>query len=196
MFGHGHDGHGHGRGHHGPFGRHHGAGGWFDMFRQGTPRARRGDIRAGILALLKEGPRNGYQLMQELSERSGGVWRPSPGSVYPALQLLEDEGLVAVDASQSGKTYALTKKGVKHVEENAEEIGEPWKRVSQEPGASGDDMIELMKLVKLLAPAVMQLVATGSASQLKEARKILGEARKKLYRLLADDVDEEEDDAK
>src|ERR1700679_455505 len=74
MFGHNKHG-GHGHHHEGPFGRH--GGGWFgEMFRQGNPRARRGDIRAGILALLKEGPRNGYQLMQELNDRSGGMWRP------------------------------------------------------------------------------------------------------------------------
>ena len=164
------------------------------MFRQGNPRARRGDIRAGILALLKEGPRNGYQLMQELSDRSGGLWRPSPGSVYPALQLLEDEGLVEVESASNGKTYALTKKGKNYVEQNADEIGEPWKRAGQEPGNQGDEMMELMKLVKHLAPAVMQLVATGSPAQLKEARKILSETRRKLYRLLADD--DEDDDAR
>jgi len=193
MFGHGHGGHGRGGnpfgGH--PFGRH-GGGGWFDIFRQGAPRARRGDIRAGILALLKEGPRNGYQLMQELSDRSGGAWRPSPGSVYPALQLLEDEGLVEVDGSASGKTYALTRKGKTYVESHADEIGEPWKR-AQEAGG-GDDMAELMLLIKQLAPAVMQVAATGSAAQLKEARKILGEARRKLYRLLADEEEEDADD--
>ena len=57
-------------------------------------RARRGDVRAAALALLVEQPMNGYQILQEIGERSGGVWRPSPGSVYPALQQLEDEGLI------------------------------------------------------------------------------------------------------
>ena len=191
MFGHGHGhGGGHRHHHHGPFGRHAGSW-WGEMFRQGQPRARRGDIRAGILALLKEGPRNGYQLMQELSERSGGMWRPSPGSVYPALQLLEDEGLVEVQPGANGKTYALTKKGQGYVEKHAEEIGEPWKRAGEQPG--GDEMAELVKLIKHLAPAVAQLAATGSSAQIREGRKILGEARRKLYALLADIGDDEDE---
>ena len=99
-------GHRHGRGPFGfgpPWG---GRGGHppFPFFR--GPRARRGDVRAGILALLREQPRNGYQIMQELEQRSGGLWRPSPGSVYPALQLLEDEGLVRVEEQAGGALRA------------------------------------------------------------------------------------------
>ncbi len=120
------------------------------------------------------------------------MWRPSPGSVYPALQLLEDEGLVEVDGAAGGKVYKLTSKGKRYVEQNAEEIGEPWKR-GQESASGGDEMMELMELVKQLAPAVVQVVATGTPTQLKEARKILGAARRKLYQLLAQDDDEDED---
>src|SRR5215210_86537 len=69
------------------------------------PRARRGDVRAALLVLLAEEPRNGYQLMQEIEERSDGVWRPSPGSVYPALQQLEDEGLVRVAPGEGRKAF-------------------------------------------------------------------------------------------
>src|SRR5918992_3831280 len=98
----GHRRHGHGRGWQGgrggfPFGGAFGFGG--PGFQRG-PRARRGDVRAALLTLLGEEPRNGYQLMQEIERRSDGVWRPSPGSVYPALQQLEDEGLVRVEETE------------------------------------------------------------------------------------------------
>src|SRR5262249_49122735 len=75
-------------------------------------RVRRGDVRAAALALLAEEPRNGYQLIQEIAERSDGVWQPSPGSVYPALQQLEDEGLIQAETPEGGrKRYALTGEG-------------------------------------------------------------------------------------
>src|SRR5215218_4893726 len=80
------------------------------------PRARRGDVRAALLVLLGEEPRNGYQLMQEIEQRSDGVWRPSPGSVYPALQQLEDEGLVRVAPGEGRKAFELTDEGRAHVE--------------------------------------------------------------------------------
>src|SRR5271154_407642 len=89
-------------------------------------RMRRGDVRAAILVLLAEEPRNGYQLMQEIEERSGGTWRPSPGSVYPALQLLSDEGLVRGEQRDGGNLFQLTDAGKTHVDENRERLGEPW----------------------------------------------------------------------
>src|ERR1700756_1419759 len=80
-------------------------------------KARRGDVRAAALLLLAEEPRNGYQIMQEIEQRSGGVWRPSPGSVYPALAQLEDEGLVGVEERDGRRTYVLTGAGRAYVEE-------------------------------------------------------------------------------
>ena len=88
-------------------------------------RIRRGDVRAAILLLLEEEPRNGYQVMQELESRSGGTWRPSPGSVYPALQLLADEGLVRSEARDGGNVFELTDAGRAHVEEHRERLGTP-----------------------------------------------------------------------
>ena len=77
----------------------------------GRGRARRGDVRASILALLKDRPMHGYEMIQEIGERSGGAWKPSPGSVYPTLQLLEDEGLI-ISASEGGKKlFTLTDPG-------------------------------------------------------------------------------------
>src|SRR5512133_508867 len=100
----------------------HGRGGW------GGRRMRRGDVRAAILLLLEEEPRNGYQVMQELEERSEGAWRPSPGSVYPALQLLADEGLIRGESREGGTAYELTDTGRTYVEEHRERFGEPWKQ--------------------------------------------------------------------
>ena len=82
---------------------------------------RRGDVRAAALSLLAEGPRNGYQIIQEISERTNGVWRPSPGSVYPALQQLEDEGLIRAETSESGrKAFALTDEGRAYADSHAD----------------------------------------------------------------------------
>src|ERR1700710_2808501 len=112
-----------------PGGPHHRGG-------RGGRRARRGDIRSAILLLLAEEPRNGYGLMQELEERSGGVWRPSPGSVYPALSQLEDEGLVRSVEHDGRKSFTLTDEGTAHVETNRERMGTPWETVGE--GASGE----------------------------------------------------------
>src|SRR5271167_4922956 len=119
-------GHGCGPGHgHGPArGRSFGFGPRGEWGGFGGPRgprgrgrkARRGDIRTAALLLLAEEPRNGYQIMQEVSERSDGVWRPSPGSVYPALQQLEDEGLIRSDEIDGRKLFRLTDEGRAQVE--------------------------------------------------------------------------------
>src|ERR1700722_2023364 len=99
------------------------------------PKAGRGDVRAAILALLREGPRNGYQIMSEIEERSGGAWRPSPGAVYPALQLLADEGLIAGEESGSRRTFSLTEAGRQHIEEDPERARPAWEAMAQdEPG--------------------------------------------------------------
>ena len=181
--GHGHGplgggGHGHGHGGFppGPFGL-------FNMFRRG-PRARRGDIRHAILALLTEQPLNGYQIMQELEQRSRGVWRPSPGAVYPALAQLEDEGLVTVDTSGSGRVFSLTERGRKEAAARADEGDAPWEAVSD---AAGSDLPEMFLLMKQVGAAALQVAQAGSAAQIAEARKVLAQARKALYQLLADD---------
>jgi len=178
-----------GRGRHGghPFGR--GAffgpmfggpgGGW----RRG-PRARRGDVRAAALLLLAEEPRNGYQLMQEIEARSNGVWRPSPGSVYPALSQLEDEGLVRVDENEGRRTFALTDTGRAYVEEHRDELGSPWDEMS---GADDDDLAGLVGEVKKVMMAVGQIGRVGNPGQIAAASGVLTDARKALYGILAED---------
>lgn len=161
--------------------------GW-NPFR-GGPRARRGDIRAAILALLQEEPRNGYQIMQELKQRSKGMWNPSPGSVYPALQQLEDEGLIANEEGAGGRVFALTSQGKAYVKKHAEEIAAPWEALGK---SADDDFVEVMSLSRQLGLSAMQVVQAGDAAQIAKARKILAAARRSLYEILAEDSSEDE----
>jgi DNA-binding PadR family transcriptional regulator len=150
----------------------------------GGRRARRGDVRAALLALLAEEPRNGYQLMQEIEHRSDGMWRPSPGSVYPALQQLEDEGLVVAEAVDGGRRYTLTDAGRTHVEEHKARIGEPWEAVK---AGQGEGAGEMRSLVWQVGAAVMQVFQAGTPAQQEEAKKVLADTRRALYRILAED---------
>src|SRR3954470_16085955 len=149
----------------------------------GRSKARRGDVRAALLVLLAEEPRNGYQLIQEIEERSGGVWRPSPGAVYPALQQLEDEGLVRAQEVDGKRSFRLTDEGTKYVEEHGERLAAPWDAVSR---GVGPGVMELRDLVFQVGAAVMQVAQAGTDAQVGEAKKVLSETRRGLYRILAD----------
>src|ERR1700743_2151088 len=153
------------------------------------PRVRRGDVRAAALSLLTEGPRNGYQIIQEISERTDGVWRPSPGSVYPALQQLEDEGLIAPETADSGrKAFALTEEGRAYTESPADELAASWDAVT---GSVDDGEVQLRQLIRQVMVAVSQVSQAGSAAQVKQAGKVLNDTRRALYRILAADEEEE-----
>ena len=153
-------------------------------------KARRGDVRAAVLVLLDEEPRNGYQLMQEIEERSDGAWRPSPGSVYPALQQLEDEGLVRARQADGRRDYELTDDGRAHVEEHRAELGAPWEAFTRDVG---DEMRELGGLIKDVAIAAAQVLRAGDEVQVERARKVLADAKRSLYLILAGDEEETED---
>jgi DNA-binding PadR family transcriptional regulator len=174
---------------HGPRGE---LGGLFGGFPGGPgPRgrgrkARRGDIRTAALLLLAEEPRNGYQIMQEVQERSGGVWRASPGSVYPALQQLEDEGLIRSQELEGRRLFALTDDGRAVVAERDAEKPAPWEQMS---GDVSDRAHELGKLMREVAFAFAQVMRTGSDAQMERARDVLAQARRDLYRILADGED-------
>jgi len=145
-------------------------------------------VRAAALALLAETPMNGYQIIQEIGERSGGVWRPSPGSVYPALQQLEDEGLIRAEAGEGGRRgYVLTDEGRQYVEAHPDELRAPWDVVA---GGTGGAAIEMRTLMGQLGMAAFQVVSAGTDAQQAQARKVLADARKSLYRILAADEDE------
>jgi len=145
---------------------------------------RRGEVPAA-LALLAEEPRNGYQIIQEIAERSDDVWRPSPGSVYPALQQLEDEGLVQTETPEGGRRqYTLTAEGREYVTAHPDEVRAPWEMVARSVGA---DAIELRHLVAQVAAAAVQVVRVGDDAQAAKAQQILTDARRSLYRVLAAD---------
>lgn len=146
-------------------------------------RGGRGDVRAAILLLLLDQPMHGYQLIQQIGERSGGVWTPSPGSVYPALQMLEDEGLVTFERVEGRKTATLTEAGRQHVETHRADLGSPWDEVSG--GVSGE-VRDLRELVGTLMAAVHQVGHMGTREQAAKAAEVLVDARKAIYRILAD----------
>jgi len=147
----------------------------------GRGRAGRGDIRAAILALLAEQPMHGYQIMQELSERSGGAWRISPGSVYPTLSQLEDEELVQAEQQGGKRVFSLTEAGKA---EAASAPAQPWQDVASDiPPA----VLELRDLMFQVRTAARQVVMAGSERQVGEAAEVLRETRRRLYQLLAED---------
>ena len=148
---------------------------------RGGRRRRRGDVRAAILLLLEEEPRNGYQVMQELEQRTGGAWRPSPGSVYPALQLLADEGLVRSEERDGGNVFELTDAGRAHVEEHRARLGTPWEQDADLP----EGVRELGELLGQVAMATRQVMHAGGEAERAEASKLLTETRRSLYRILA-----------
>jgi DNA-binding PadR family transcriptional regulator len=178
-----------GRGRHGhgpPFWRGP-LGPWFFGGQGGFPRgprARRGDVRAAALLLLAEEPRNGYQIMQEIERRSDGVWRPSPGSVYPALAQLEDEGLVRVEERDGRRTYALTDAGRAYVQDRRDDLVAPWDEMSD---SVDDDVSSLFGEIRQVGMAVVQIGHMGNPRQIAEARTVLANARRALYSLLAGD---------
>jgi DNA-binding PadR family transcriptional regulator len=160
------------------------------------PRVRRGDVRAAILDLLAEGqPWNGYQIIQEIGSRTQGVWRPSAGSVYPALQLLEDEGLISTQAAEATdgrtRTFTLTDQGRAYVEEHAAELRASWDAVTGSVDASE---VQLRDTVKQVMVAVSQVAQAGSPAQIQQAGKILTDNRRALYRILAADGDDAGED--
>jgi len=153
-------------------------------FGGGRGRRRRGDVRTALLLLLAEEPRNGYQLMQEIEERSDGRWRPSPGSVYPSLSQLEDEGLIRSTELDSGKGFEITDAGRAHLAERGDAPA-PW-----DPSDGDDDRpAKLRDLIRGIAIAFSQVVQAGDGAQVDKATKILTDARRDLYRILAEDDD-------
>jgi DNA-binding PadR family transcriptional regulator len=167
----------------GPFGPGFGFGSGRPPFGRGGRKAKRGDVRAAILALLGEQPRNGYQVIQEIAERSQGGWKPSPGAVYPALQQLTDEGLVRAEETDGRKTFQLTEAGLAYVSEHPDEVRAPWEDMT--PNLD-DTVYELFDLSRQAAAALFQIAQTGSDGQIGQAKQILAETRRKLYQVLAD----------
>ena len=158
---------------------------WSRGYGRRGGRAKRGDVRAAALALLAEEPMNGYQIIQQISDRSGGIWRPSPGSVYPALAQLEDEGLIVLQATAGERrAYELTEAGRGYVAEHADELKAPWSALSGNAASAAADLHSLVRQVHIAAFGVL---SAGTDAQMAEARKILAQTRRSLYRILAEE---------
>ena len=172
-----------GRGHRGYGGRHPSGGRGRGRSRgYGGDRrykANRGDVRAAVLALLAERPMHGYEMMQELSERSKGAWQPSPGSIYPTLQQLADEGLVTSSRDDGRNIFGLTDTGRAAYDETT--TPPPWENL-----VGTDNFVSMRRAASGVMGATKQVAQVGSAEQVTAATEILTEARQKLYQLLAE----------
>jgi DNA-binding PadR family transcriptional regulator len=165
------------------------------------PRVRRGDVRSAILDVLRaaeaEGEQlNGYQVIQQITERSDGSWRPSPGSVYPTIQQLQDEGFVQTDDERGRKTLALTDEGRQYAADHVDELAQVWRPFDRQ--ATEDTSFSGLKPeIGQVMGAVWQLVTAGSEAQQRAAIEVLVDTRRKLYGILADgdeaaDTDDED----
>jgi DNA-binding PadR family transcriptional regulator len=143
-------------------------------------------VRAAIISLLSEGPRNGYQIIQDINERTGGLWRVSSGSVYPAISLLEDEGLIEPTDGNGRRLLALTQAGREHAEENAGQFARLWE-VGAEDARLGE-FVKYRELIGQLAAATRQVNDFGTQAQREEAKQVLVRARQSMYKLLAADA--------
>ena len=153
---------------------------------RGPRRGRRGDVRRAILALLAEEPMNGYGVITAIAERSDGSWQPGPGSVYPALRSLDEEGLIAPDESDDDprrKVFALTDDGRAYADAHGEELAQAF--VDATTPRRG--FREMRRELGQLAVAVEQVVVAGQPAQLDAAQQVLADARRSLYRILAGD---------
>lgn len=156
---------------------------WDSFEQRSTPRMGRGDVRTAVLAILAEQPMHGYQIIRAIEERSNGQWKPSPGSVYPTLQLLADEGLVTAAEAAGKKTYSLTDAG-RAAADVAGGGSAPW----ETPGMrGGTNRTAIPKAGAQLAQAAAQVARSGSTEQVDEAVAVLDDARRKLYSILAQD---------
>jgi DNA-binding PadR family transcriptional regulator len=157
---------------------------------------RPGDIRTALLAVLAEGPGHGYDVIKNLEEKSGGAWKPSPGSVYPTISQLEDEGLVEADEERGRRTLRLSDEGRRYVEEHPDELAAVWRPFGQrEESTPLSEFAALKPELGQVAAAVWQIITTGTDQQRRDAIGVLIDTRRQLYGLLAEgDAVEDPDD--
>jgi DNA-binding PadR family transcriptional regulator len=153
-----------------------------------------------ILAVLADGPLNGYQVIHEIADRTGGAWRPSPGSVYPTISQLEDEGLVESDDERGRRTLRLSDGGREFLAEHEDEVAEVWAPFTdggpglEDADEPGLDFASLKPELGRVMNAVWQIITTGTDEQRRSAVSVLVEARRALYQILADHPGDEIDD--
>jgi len=151
---------------------------------RGRGRAQRGDIRTAILLLLADEPMHGYQIMQAMSDRTGGGWQPSPGAIYPTIAQLEDEGMVTTSEEGGRRLVTLTSEGRAHLEERSARLGNPFADFADAPNRP-----DLRDPLHQLHAAVRQIEVGGDAAQLEAAGQILAQARRSLYLILAGEAE-------
>jgi DNA-binding PadR family transcriptional regulator len=144
---------------------------------------RRGDVRGEVLTALLDGPAHGYEVIRRLEEKSGGLWRPSPGSVYPTLQMLEDAGLVRSSEQDGRRTYELSDEGRAEADQQKTQGGPPWD--TDNPEFQG--RFAAKEAIGQLHMAAVQVARTGSPDQIERATTVLRQARQALYQILAED---------
>jgi DNA-binding PadR family transcriptional regulator len=152
---------------------------------KGGAKVRRGDVRVAILDVLTAGPLNGYQIIQQIAERTNGIWKPSPGSVYPTIQQLEDEGLVEGVTGEGRRLLKLTATGEQYVTDHPEELADTW-RPFDEASENIEETPDLKPVLGQTMAAVWQVVTSGTRQQQAEAAEILADTRRRLYTLLAE----------
>lgn len=161
--------------------------------RRRGPRVRRGDVRAAILDVLGEGQLNGYQVIQGIAERTDDAWKPSPGSVYPTIAQLEDEGLLETVVLDGKKTLQLTAEGSEYVADHTEEMAAVWRPFAEDKAQDDGDTANLKPLIGQMMGAVWQIAVSGTPDQQSQAATILADARRRLYGVLADGPDADAD---
>ena len=154
-------------------------------FGRGRGRAQRGDVRTAILLVLTDQPMHGYQIMQAMSDRTGGAWHPSPGAIYPTIAQLEDEGLVTTSEEGGRRLVTLTEQGRADLEERSARLGDPFADFANAP-----DRPDLRDPMHQLHAAVRQIEVGGDAAQLEAASKVLTQARRSLYLILAGEAED------
>ncbi|WP_213454539.1 PadR family transcriptional regulator [Rhizomonospora bruguierae] len=157
----------------------HGHGDWRGRGR--GRGGRRGNVRAAVLALLSERPMHGYEMIQELESRTGGIWRPSPGSIYPTLQLLEDEGLITSETENGRKRFTLTETGQAEATQAAQNA--PWEEYADDTVSQAQDFRDAAFGIM---NALRQVGFSGTPEQRTRALEVLNETKRKLYAILAE----------
>jgi DNA-binding PadR family transcriptional regulator len=152
---------------------------------RGRGRAQRGDVRTAILLLLADEPMHGYQIMQAMGDRSGGAWHPSPGAIYPTIAQLEDEGLVTTREEGGRRLVTLTSEGRSYLDERSARLGDPFADFAGAPNRP-----DLREPVHQLHAAVRQIEVAGSEAQLEAAERVLAQARRSLYLILAGEAED------
>jgi len=149
---------------------------WKD--EQRTPR---GDIKYILMALLAEQPRHGYELIKELEERYGGSWKPSPGSVYPTLQLLEEGGYLISEQQEGKRVYTITDSGRELLAQRGDPLD--WMEKRSKP----QQWMELGNAIADVGAAVMQVARSGNSDKISRVQEILTRVKREIYSILAEE---------